>query len=418
MLCSYDDHGVFTINDETMEDERESYPALTTMEVVDFGGFDVVRESCQEEREVDDTTETVSVSDASVEASINSGAAIVESEANELKDELDLMVEKLESKSYTMIYEQICRGYVRDDEEENKEKEEISISSASTKSESIRSAKQLSNADDNDVSVSSYIGSLKSAKEMNDAIQLTVTEENSVASKGHHSRISSSSNSSCLHGVYFVKTDESSVLIEEESSQSLLGEANEIDSSDGGSDEFQGDVTLNVVLEIDTAKDQGAQISPIEDVSVLTPELPMKAPVPSMAFSVDAASQSRSFLVSQSPLAVTPTKHGDEILISNHSSMVDSKASEEVSHVISIDLEPKFMRNMASSDKQVNSLAVAPALASIGSEDSTSSRASSDLWSGLEVHQFDDEVFNKAEEIFGEKEEDGSVFMSRDDWKP
>ena len=27
-------------------------------------------------------------------------------------------------------------------------------------------------------------------------------------------------------------------------------------------------------------------------------------------------------------------------------------------------------------------------------------------------------VVDKAEEIFGEKEEDGSVFMSRDDWKP
>eukprot|EP00804_Cyclotella_cryptica_P002187 CCRYP_019587-RA/>CCRYP_019587-RA protein AED:0.01 eAED:0.01 QI:1433/1/1/1/0/0/2/24/758 len=146
--------------------------------------------------------------------------------------------------------------------------------------------------------------------------------------------------------------------------------------------------------------------------------------VPTMSFSLDSPSDDRRFLISENPIVVTPIEHGDVILLCSHPAVSNSFAaqkdqgqealkkktdSDNTSEVLTVDLQPKLMKSLGEGEKTD-----LPDLVSVDSDDSVSSQTSGSLWNGLEVRDFDDEIFN---ENVDEKE-DANDFVASDDWEP
>ncbi|KAL7517970.1 hypothetical protein ACHAWX_002838 [Stephanocyclus meneghinianus] len=420
LLTESEDPIVFLTSDLDFEERERIIPVdrQLVVDTVDFGGFDVV--GSDKRVGVDDTSGTVSVSasDASV-ASVGGSIASVGAGAELSKEKNDAfqlsnLVEGNSVKDYSKMYEHIAWS-------------SCNVSSDDA-SEPVPPAK--SEEDEHS------IGSVRSVKEMNDAIQLNVPDDSMVRNAEYSGR---SSSPSYLRGVFVGHGSDGSAVMANESEPSL-SEVEDFEA-DSNSQKEPG----NVECFCDGESSDGSvsenctevESTPIDEPSYSTP-LPTTslAPVPTMSISLDCPLDGRRFLISENPVVVTPLEHGDVILLGSHpavdhslsagkdrgqEALNENTKSDESFEVITVDLQPKFMKN--SRDKMGSKVATnvsydLPYLVVIGSEDSSSSQsAGSQLWNGTQTRNSDDEIFNENVEWCDEKADDND-FVPSDDWKP
>jgi hypothetical protein len=429
-----DVHLLSAISDEmyhitTEVEEREAIFPL--MEVVDFGGF-----------EADKEVDTVSISDTSVVTKEEEGS--------------------LDSREYCRMYATITRGG-----------ESSSSSSADSESElTIRTecndAKSISVMEMEEQSV----GSVKSVKEMNDAYQLNILDESSLSGKSggciqqikdvyqinlldeasfsdgtNHSRANEinviynlkedtssdgkSTTSSNLLGLHLQEEDISSIMSEHPPTDTSVVSSTAPSSILHGVDFIPGDeVEVFTPSRSNSSDDNalnGTDAILIENAtshpSYLTREPNQLPTIPTMTFSVDSPSDDRRFCVEERPVVVTPTEYGDVIVLGG---LVDSVScvKRDVEHRdnadngVRVDLEPKFTRTEGrdelheaeESSKQI------PTLVSTTSEESASESTAALSFSGLQIRDFDDDVFNQSGG--DEMSQVSDYFQARDDWKP
>ncbi|KAL7488594.1 hypothetical protein ACHAW6_014184 [Cyclotella cf. meneghiniana] len=421
LLTESEDPIVFLMSDLDFEERERIIPVdrQLVVDTVDFGGFDVV--GSDKRVGVDDTSGTVSVSasDASV-ASVGGSIASVGAGAESSKEkndafQLNNLVEGNSVKDYSKMYEHIAWS-------------SCNVSSDDGSEPLVPPAK--SEEDEHS------IGSVRSVKEMNDAIQLNVPDDSMVRNAEYSGRISSPS---YLRGVFVGNGSDGSAVMADESEPSL-SEVEDFEA-DSNSQKEPGNVECFCDGEsIDGSVSENStevESTPIDEPSYSTP-LPRTslAPVPTMSFSLGSPLDGRRFLISENPVVVTPLEHGDVILLGSHPAVDHSLSagkdqgqevlnektkSEESSEVITVDLQPKVMKN--SRDKMGSTVDTKvsydlPYLVEIGSEDSSSSQpAGSLLWNGMQIRNFDDEIFNENVEWCDEKADDND-FVASDDWKP
>jgi hypothetical protein len=382
--------------------EEREMPVPSRIEEVDFGGFDLPEKRVDEQSDghEKETTGTISISSAS--------ASVKDDDAS------------IDSREYSRMYATITRGAAASEESdpsiftEGEESEEPTEADCDAESVLVRDVDEMS------------VGSIKSVLEMNNALQLQVDENSITGSTSVRSRDSCSDEnsirrlttaSSYLQGVYLIEdesmaSDSAVSVVSSTAVSSILhgvdfAEATacedviKVYTSQSDSDESAGDESIGLVL------GDGAtvtQISPMDDPSYVTPtKLPT---IPTMSFSVDSPSEDRKFTVCEKHVVVTPTEHGDVIVLGALGDDTPDDRSDNAcdaavdNDTIQIDLHPKFAGAMStSSEESVTSNSTAAALS----------------FSGLQVHDFDDDVFNVTQL---DEESVASDFNTRDDWKP
>eukprot|EP00804_Cyclotella_cryptica_P006575 CCRYP_008562-RA/>CCRYP_008562-RA protein AED:0.01 eAED:0.01 QI:660/1/1/1/0/0/2/27/1017 len=418
LLTESEDPIVFRMSDVECEG-RESVDIVDrqlVVDTVDFGGFDVVESEKGED--IDDASGTVSVSasDASV-ASVGGSIAGAGANAETVK-EINLAFQ-----SNSLVEENSVRDY-------SKMYEYIAGRSCNAGSDDGRDhlVSPVKKNEEDELS----IGSVRSVKEMNDAVQLNVLGAYSVGNTAHSLRSSSPSH---LDGVFLGQGSDCSAGNDEDKEPSLgVVEDFELDSiSQRGLnfDEPCNDSTGPSCCDGEnTDNSESKESAEVDSTSMDEPSFSTPVPtksltsVPTMSFSLDSPSDDRRFLISENPIVVTPIEHGDVILLCSHPAVSNSFAaqkdqgqealkkktdSDNASEVLTVDLQPKLMKSLGEGEKTD-----LPDLVSVDSDDSGGSQTSGSLWNGLDVRDFDDEIFN---ENVDEKE-DANDFVASDDWEP
>jgi len=432
---------VFRMPDFDSGGEEREMPSLD-LEVVDFGGF----ASPKNDEAVDEkaTMGTISVSDAT-----------------------DREEASIDSREYSKMYATITRG--------------CSVSDESEQPSMVTECEESNNdeCDESQASDDKSVGSITSVKEMNDALQLYLdenqddrsitssipsitTDESSTSARPSYlpgsylksdapiqlnldgitgDRTSASSiksitdyssatdltrKSSYLHGLYLddevSATDGSLGMISAPSSapSSVLQGVDFVQEIEEELEVFtqsRSNSSDSVVIVEHTMQTVGRDVqvvSPLEDPICLTPHTEL---------CIDSPSDGQTCPVPAKPVVVTPTEDRERIVQSSidscpptEESIVDTCDDNTESQRLNIDLKPNYTRdvdtdNMVQHEKHID----IPTLVSVSSGESSSSQSDPALsFSGLKVHNFDDDVFD---EQCDNKSED-SDFNARDDWKP
>ena len=422
LLTANSDERVFRMN-TTFGEERDMPQDPLSLEVVDFGGFEIPVDIKEKE-----TTGTISVSTAS------------EREDN-----------SIDSREYSKMYANITRG-VSDDSSYDRESEFSIVTECETSAEPAQQygIEPVFVNDQDDRSV----GSVRSAKELNGAFQLNVPDQDPIVDSHVVDENTETEQLNVdegliyerahitlpvLYDVHEPKEDEvsessakemnlslnASVVSSCATSSILLG----VDIPDeSGRDEERvevftpsrsnsddsadySNVVSNVMVGNTTAS---SQISTLDDPSFCTPD-PAKIPtIPTMSFSSGSPLDERKFLIAEKEIVVTPTDHGEVIVLGGiadaDSCSVKDGEQSDCESVCSQDP----IATGSNEVEQVNVGALAAVSSSSG--EGISSNSSADLtFSGLQVHTFDDDVFN---DIKCDDKTEASVFLTRDDWKP
>ena len=419
LLTAYSDERVFRIN-ATCEEERDMPQGPLSLEAVDFGGFDV-------EVEIEEKNTTSEREEGSVD-----------------------------SREYTKLYANITRG-ISDDDSSDRESGFSIVTECEASAETARKECDIESELKKDLDDRS-VGSVRSAKELNDAFQLNVPDEDSIVESDVIEQISETEElnidehlirkqaHTSLPSLYYMHGPNESVkemslssnasVVSSSATSSILAgvdipdelgcEEERIEvftpsrsNSDDGVD--CSNAASNVVVDSVTGS---SQTSTLDDPSFCTPDPAKISSFPTISFSPQSLSDERKFLIVEKEVVVTPTDHGEVIVLGSVAGVQfcpvdygehDGDIECGQRPIANVDLEPKIMENGSNVVRQ-GATSTSVVMSTTSGEDNISLDSIGGIsFSDLQVHTFDDDVFNS---ITCDDKTEVSDFLARNDWKP